>query len=45
MEQQDIQDIYEIPTLVEVGEFSELTLGLPFGGNADLFNANTPIWG
>lgn len=39
------QDVYETPALVEVGDFSELTLGTPWGGNADNFNANTPIWG
>jgi hypothetical protein len=39
------EDVYEAPVLVEVGDFAELTLGLPWGGNIDLFDANTPIWG
>ncbi|MGB3438120.1 MAG: lasso RiPP family leader peptide-containing protein [Actinophytocola sp.] len=39
------EDVYEVPALVEVGDFTELTLGLPWGGNIDLFDANTPIWG
>jgi len=36
-------EVYEVPTLVEVGDFAELTLGLPWGCPQDLFFANTPF--
>nr|WP_157527065.1 lasso RiPP family leader peptide-containing protein [Kibdelosporangium sp. MJ126-NF4]CEL12831.1 hypothetical protein [Kibdelosporangium sp. MJ126-NF4]CTQ98517.1 hypothetical protein [Kibdelosporangium sp. MJ126-NF4] len=36
-------EIYEVPTLVEVGEFTELTLGIPFGfGCPDYMHMLTP---
>lgn len=37
------EDIYEPPTLVEVGGFGELTLGLPWGCPHDLVGWNTPF--
>ena len=37
------EEVYEPPTLVEVGDFAELTLGLPWGCPNDLFGANTPF--
>ncbi|MFJ7418789.1 lasso RiPP family leader peptide-containing protein [Streptomyces uncialis] len=36
-------EIYEAPTLVEVGDFTELTLGTPWGCPNDLFGWNTPF--
>ncbi|GAA4800222.1 lasso RiPP family leader peptide-containing protein [Streptomyces ziwulingensis] len=35
-------EIYEPPELVEVGEFAELTLGVPWGCPSDIPGWNTP---
>jgi hypothetical protein len=37
------EDIYEPPMLVEVGDFTELTLGLWFGCPSDWFGGDTPL--